>query len=194
MVGGERAGGVRALLGLSDCQACAHTNRTMSKTSFFARMFGLPLLAVLIFLGFLTPRYVPSDSLVSAAGSTPSPELGQARMIASFVGRCRSNWNFDRFRLRGEASLYSWENDAGLLARTRIVCLPGQRCSVTAQALITWPFPSKAGGKPLPTRIWGCRSNTPDWTRPTTLNSTSRERFEVGGSGMSAPEHERTMS
>ncbi|OWK29764.1 hypothetical protein [Sphingomonas mucosissima] len=142
----------------------------MSKVSFFAGMFGLPLLAPLMLAGYLTPRYVPSDSLASAAASTPSPDIARERMIASFVGRCRGNWNFDRFRLDGEATLHSWENDAGLIARTRMSCLPGQRCSVAAQALIGWPFPPQLGGKPVPTRIWGCRIGAPDWTRPNRLN------------------------
>jgi hypothetical protein len=87
-------------------------------------------------------------------------------MIASFVGRCRGNWNFDRFKRRGEETLYSWESDAGLIARTRMSCLSGRQCSVTAQALIGWPFSRQLGGKPVPNRIWGCRIGTPDWTRP----------------------------
>ncbi|RZT46313.1 hypothetical protein EV283_3250 [Sphingomonas sp. BK036] len=142
----------------------------MSKVSFFAGMFGLPVLAVLMLVGCLTPRYVPSDSLASAAASTPSPDIGRERMIASFVGRCRGNWNFDRFKLRGEGALYSWESDAGLIARTRMNCLPGRRCSVMAQALFGWPFPRQLSGKPIPTRIWGCRIGTPDWTRPNRLD------------------------
>ena len=154
---------------LSDRQACAFTHRVMSKMSFFTRIFGLPLLAVLALLDFLTPRYVPSNSLLSAAASTPSPELGRERMIASFVGHCRSDWSFDRFRLRGEATLHSWENDAGLFARTQISCVPGRRCSVIAQALLKWPFPSQVGVKPLPTHIWGCRSPTPNWTKDSYL-------------------------
>ena len=58
----------------------------MSKVSFFAGMFGLPLLALLMLVGCLTPRYVPSYSLASAAASTQSPDIGRERMIASFVG------------------------------------------------------------------------------------------------------------
>jgi hypothetical protein len=138
----------------------------MSKLSFFAGMFGLPLLALLMLVGCLTPRYVPSDSLASAAASTPSSDIAAQRMIASFVGRCRGNWNFDRFERRGEETLYSWESDAGLIARTRMSCLSGRQCSVTAQALIGWPFSRQLGGKPVPNRIWGCRIGTPDWTRP----------------------------
>ena len=134
--------------------------------SFFAGMLGLPLLAPLTIIGYLTPRYVPSASLASAAASTPWPELGRERMIASFVKRCRGDWNFERFELRGEATLYSWESDAGLIARTRINCMPGRRCSVAAQALINWPFPSQLGGKPVPTHFWGCGAAIPDWTRP----------------------------
>ena len=137
----------------------------MSKVSFFAGMFGLPVLALLMLVGCLTPRYVPSGSLASAAASTPSPDIGRERMIASFVGRCRGNWNFDRFKLRGEEALYSWESDAGLIARTRMNCMPGQRCSVIAQALIGWPFPAKLKGKPVPTHIWGCGTVTPDWSK-----------------------------
>ena len=137
----------------------------MGKMSFFAGMFGLPLLTPLLLVGFLTPRYVPSDSLVSAAASTPSPELGRERMIASFVGRCRRGWNFDRFMLDGEATLYSWESDAGLIARTRMNCMPGRQCSVTAQALLRWPLPPKIEGKPVPTHIWGCGTVTPNWNQ-----------------------------
>ncbi|MEG3082745.1 hypothetical protein U1707_03755 [Sphingomonas sp. PB2P12] len=132
---------------------------------FFAGIFGLPLLAPLILVGCLTPRYVPSDSLASAVASTPSPELARERIAASFVKHCSGNWNFDRLHRRGEATLYSWESDAGLLARTRISCMPDQRCSITAQALIRWPFPPKLGSKRVPTRIWGCGASTPDWTR-----------------------------
>lgn len=142
----------------------------MSRVAFFAGIFGLPLLGVLLLVGSLTPRYVPSDSLATAAASTPSPELARERMIASFVRRCRGNWDFERFKFRGEATLYSWESDAGLFARTRMSCLPGRRCSVTAQALIAWPFPSQLGGKPVPTRIWGCGIGTPDWTQTTRLD------------------------
>ena len=139
----------------------------MSKVSFFAGMFGLPLLALLMLIGWLTPRYVPSNSLASAAASTSLPEVARERMIASFVGRlCRRNWNLDQFQRTGEATLYSWESDAGLIAQTRMSCLPGRRCSVTAKALIRWPFPPQLGGKPIPTRIWGCGISTPDWTQP----------------------------
>jgi len=128
---------------------------------FLAHMFGWPLLAILFFMGLMAPRYVPSKSLISAAASTASPDLAKERMIASFVGRCRSKWNFDRLRKRGVAILYSLENDAGLLARTSISCMPGRRCSVVAQALIDYPFPTEVRGKPLPTKIWGCGRSTP---------------------------------
>jgi hypothetical protein len=43
--------------------------------------------------------------MASAAASTPSPELGREGMIASVVRRCRRNWNFERLKLRGKATL-----------------------------------------------------------------------------------------
>lgn len=137
----------------------------MSRQLFFAQLFGLPLLAILFFVGLMVPRYVPSDTLIRAAASTTSPDLAKERIIASFVGRCRSRWNFDRLRGRGEAKLYSLENDAGLFARTSIHCMPNRGCSVIAKALIAYPFPTEIGGKPLPTTIWGCGRSTPDWSK-----------------------------
>lgn len=135
----------------------------MSKKILLAQMFGYPVVAALLLVGLMAPRYVPSDSLGSAAASTASPYLAKERMIASFVGRCRFRLNFDHLRDRGSANFYSLESDAGLLARTSISCPPGGRCSVVAQALIKYRFPTELGGKPLPTGIWGCGRSTPDW-------------------------------
>ncbi len=137
---------------------------------FLAHMFGWPLLAILFFIGWMVPRYVPSNALISAAASTASPDLAKERMVASFVGRCRYGWNFDRLRDRGVAILYSLENDAGLLARTSISCMPGGRCSVVAQALMDYPFPTELGGKPLPKTIWGCGRSIPNWAKADSPN------------------------
>jgi hypothetical protein len=138
----------------------------MSNKMLLAEMFGWPLLAILFFVGLMTPRYVPSDSLISAVASTASPDLVKERMTASFVGHCRRpTSSFDRLRDNGVANLYSLESDAGLLARTSISCMPGGRCSVVAQALMDYPFPTELAGKPLPTKIWGCGRITPDWVK-----------------------------
>jgi hypothetical protein len=137
----------------------------MSKASLLAGFVGLPLLMPLMLVACLTPGYVPSDSLSSAAASTASPELARRRMMASFVGRCRGNWNIDRSRSGGTTTLYSWENDAGLIGKTEITCVPGRRCSVAARALMKWPLPSQLGGRPVPTRIWGCGVAPPDWQK-----------------------------
>lgn len=150
---------------LSGCTGYGCTDQPMSNKMFLAYMFGWPLIGILLLVGLMAPRYVPSNSLMSAANSTASPDLAKKRMIASFVGRCRSGWNFDRLRDRGVATLYSLESDAGLLARTSISCIPGKRCTVVAQALMDYPFPTELRGKPLPTRIWGCGRNPRDWAR-----------------------------
>jgi len=137
----------------------------MRNRSFLIGLFSLPIITTLMLIALFTPAYVPSDSLISAAASTSSRTLAQDRMIASFVGRCRRGWKLNRERFSGRNSLYSWENDAGLVARTDIVCLPGERCSVTAHALVAWPFPGEINGKPLPKGLRGCRMTPPDWLR-----------------------------
>ena len=133
------------------------SQKAMSKASFLAGILGIPLLVPLVLTAILTPRYVPSDALRKAAASTQAPGLSRQRILAGFVGRCRLDWALDEDRLERGTTLYSWENDAGLLARTQIHCPAGGACTVTAGALFDWPFPSEIGGKPVPTRIWGCR-------------------------------------
>lgn len=119
-------------------------------------MIGLPLLMPVLLLAFLTPLYVPSDTLKEAATSTSEPVVARQRIVGSFVRRCRFDWDLKAEKLDGRRKLYSWENDEGLLARTEIDCSPGGECRVAAAALVPWPFPSTLGGKPIPTRIWGC--------------------------------------
>ena len=129
----------------------------MTRASFIAGIFGIPMLVPLALTAFLTPRYVPSDQLKAAALSTSAPDLSRQRILAGFDGRCRRDWDLDEDSLEGRTNLYSWQNDAGLLARTHIDCPAGGACTVTGSALLDWPFPSEIGGKPVPTRLWTCR-------------------------------------
>ena len=135
----------------------------MRKWSFLTGMFGLPVLLVLVVIGYLTPSYVPSRSLKSAAASTTSIDVAQRRIIASFVGRCRWGLALNQQLLNRDLTLYSWENDTGILARTVIACMPGKACSVTAQALLAHASFSRADGSRQPVRIAGCGRATPDW-------------------------------
>jgi len=129
----------------------------MSKMSFIIGIFGIPLIAPFVLFALLTPRYVPSEQLKKAADSSADPRLVRQRIVRSFVGRCARDWNLDPDALDGMKSLYSWENNAGLVARTDIICAPQGPCTVSASALVHWPLPTHVSGKPLPTRIWGCR-------------------------------------
>ena len=135
----------------------------MRKWSFLTGMFGLPVLLVLVVIGYLAPSYVPSRSLISAAASTASIDVAQRRIIASFVGRCRWGLALNQQLLNRDVTLYSWENDTGILARTDITCMAGKPCSVTAQALLAHPSFSRPDGSRQPVRIAGCGRATPDW-------------------------------
>lgn len=109
-------------------------------------MAGAPLLAILGFVGWQTPGYIPSNALARTAANARF-SADARREMATALYRCRGRR--DRFRpddigVRFD-KIDSWRNDAGWLGRTSIRCADGQACTVTASALIAAPLKGAAG-------------------------------------------------
>jgi len=112
-----------------------------------AGILAVPLLGTLFLIAYASPRYIPSEALARAAVEAGDGLPGR-EAVAATLQTCRSRVSLSPERLAaGSARIYSWENDEGLIAVTRIDCAHGESCSVSARALVS---------PPLGMRMWGC--------------------------------------
>jgi len=118
-----------------------------------AGILAVPLLGTLFLIAYLTPRYIPSEALASAAVEAGGGQPGR-EALARTLRACRAGLALGPQRLAARpARLYSWENDSGLLAVTEIDCAEGGTCTVSQRALLS-PLTGM--------RIWSCSR----WSRP----------------------------
>ena len=118
----------------------------MSARRLIFTLGGFQLALVLFLLVMLTPRYVPSAMLVRTAAPHADSAAARSAMAEAWRRKCRRTWRAAPEVGQGKVTLWSWENDEGLLASTTIDCATAGRCAIDARALI-----------PVKLRLVGCR-------------------------------------